>query len=351
MARSSESRPRGGRRRLGRGLDSLLKSPVKVEVPGDEPSELPPQPLRSGEIRPSTSSSDTSPADPGEAHGATGENGTELRMIPIEKIRPNPYQPRREFSPEGLNELASSIRSAGLMQPIVVRIRRDERDPEGGVEIIAGERRWRAARIVGLSQVPAVIHDVSDQIAAEWALIENVQRKDLTPLERAEAFLTLYEQFSLSHQDIAERVGLQRATVSNHLRLLELDPRAREALAGGEIDMGHARALLGVTDPAARSRLLERTVSEGWSVRALERAIRASPKSVTGEDSAPTDVPARVSPSVADLESRLSAHLGTKVSIRPGRKRGSGKVTIDFFSFDEFEGLLLRMGFDPDRDS
>lgn len=348
MAKGKESSTRGGRRRLGRGLDSLLKSPVKVDVPSDASTEARPSSSKSGEIQASVN---PSLADPNEAKRAEAEAGTQLRMIPIEKIRPNPHQPRREFSPEALDELASSIRSAGLMQPLVVRIRRDESDPDGGVELIAGERRWRAAKIIGLSHVPAVIHDVSDQVAAEWALIENVQRKDLTPLERAEAFLTLYEQFSLSHQDIAERVGLQRATVSNHLRLLELDPRSREALARGEIDMGHARALLGVTDVAVRLRLVDRTISEGWSVRALERAIRESSKSAKGGDSAATHAPARVSPSVADLESRLSAHLGTKVAIRPGRKKGSGKVTIDFFSFDEFEGLLRRMGFDPDRDS
>lgn len=344
MAERTESGQRGRRRRLGRGLDSLLKAPVKVDLPAEPASAGRPDP----DPEPQSRTATASPAEDSPPAGATS-SGPALQMIPLDAVQPNPHQPRRSFDEEALGELAASIQAAGLMQPVVVRPARDG----GGYELIAGERRWRAAGMIGLKEIPAVVHTVDDQTAAEWALIENIQRKDLSPIERAEAYQTLSEQFGLSHQRIAERVGLQRTSITNHLRLLELDEHCLAALQQGDLDMGHARALLAVADTGQRVRLAELAAREGWSVRRLESAIRTATHGATAVASREADATSarKGSPSIADLESRLQTHLGTKVRIRPGRKKGSGSLTVDFYSFDEFEGLLRRLGFDPDRDS
>ena len=290
------------RRRLGRGLSSLMTEPVEVPVDGGAPPATPP---------------------------AAGD----LLEIPLSSIRPNPNQPRRHFDETALEELASSIRVAGLMQPVVVR------PADEGYELIAGERRWRAAQRLELERIPALVRAVDDPTAAQWALIENVQREDLNAIERAEAFQRLTSRHGWTQQDIADQVGLQRSTIANHLRLLELSDDIQETVRRGQLSMGHARALLAITNLDDRARLAREAVKSGWSVREIERRCRAAGR---GPGRRP---PTARTANQKDLEERLGAHLGTKVAIRQGRKAGTGTIAIEFFDLDQFQGLLDRMGF------
>jgi ParB family chromosome partitioning protein len=258
-------------------------------------------------------------------------------MLSLDSVRPNPKQPRRDFDPEALERLAQSIRSAGLMQPIVVRPQDD-----GGFILVAGERRWRAAQLIGLGELPAIVRDLDDRTAAQLALVENLQREDLNPIERAEAFRRLIDDFGLTHQDIAEHVGLDRSSVSNHLRLLELDQDTMDALRTGRLSMGHGRALLALANLTERAALGRQADRQGWSVRELERRIRGRTRS-TGPSSPSREDPRRAH--MKDLERRLGEHLGTKVTLSAGRKKGSGTLTIAFYSLDEFEGLMERLEF------
>jgi ParB family chromosome partitioning protein len=312
----------GARRRLGRGLESLISSPVRVEIP---PAETEPQ-------RPETTAPESSETRAGRSDPSTG-----LRMIPISDVRSNPHQPRQAFDEESLKGLAQSIETAGLMQPIVIRPR-----STGGFEIIAGERRWRAAQLIGLREIPAVVRSIDDRTAAQWSLVENLQREDLDPLERSEAFKRLIDEFGLTHQELADQVGLQRSSVTNHLRLLELDTATQEALRTGRIGMGHGRALLAIDNIEERRQLAQQAATRGWSVRDLERRIRRRKREVS------TSTPSSAAPRNAhleDLQRRLGEHLGTKVRIESGRNKGEGRLIISFYSLDEFEGLLRRVGF------
>jgi len=302
------------RRRLGRGLTSLMSVPVTPSAQSDATAPPP---------------ESTAPAGP----GATG-----IRLIRIDEIHPDPRQPRQEFDEQALQALAASIRTAGLMQPIVVR---PQANRGGGFQIIVGERRWRAARMVGLDQVPALVQDIDDQTAAEWGLIENIQREDLNPLERAEAFRRLTDEYGLTHQEVAERVGLNRATVTNLLRLLDLDDFARTAVRTGRLTLGHAKVLLSVTDLTRRRHLAELTIRQDWSVRRLES--RAA--SLSGPRRKPAGIPAAAPAARHDLERQLGDHLGTKVRIHPGKKKGTGRLAIEFYSLDQFDGLMERLGF------
>jgi ParB family chromosome partitioning protein len=229
------------------------------------------------------------------------------------------------------------------MQPIVVR--HGSKGVSTRFELIAGERRWRAAKHLGLTEIPAVIRQVGDQTAAEWALIENIQREDLNPIERSEAIGRLVEEFSLTHQSLAERLGLDRVTITNLLRLADLDPFTKEAVRKGVLSQGHAKVLLGVSQPERRKALASAAISSGLSVRELERRVREfdSPKSApqTGQAAILT-----TKPHIADLERRLSEHLGTKVTIRENPKnKGSGHVIIDYYSIAQFDGLMAKVGF------
>ena len=297
------------RRRLGRGLTSLMSTPVPIE---SAPHESAPTPAASD-----------------------GPGVGELRHVDIDQIRADPRQPRERFDEAALDALAASIRTAGLMQPIVLRPR-----SAGGFQIVVGERRWRAAQKVGLATVPAVIREIDDQTAAEWALIENIQREDLNPMERAGAFRRLTEEFEMTHQEVAERVGLNRSTVTNFIRLLELDDLTRDAVGRGRLGQAHARLLLGVTNLQVRRHLAELAIREDWSVRVLEKRIGTI-----------TAVPTRPVKSAAapahrlDIERQLSDHLGTRVRVHPGKKKGTGRLTIEFYTLDQFDGLMGRLGF------
>jgi ParB family chromosome partitioning protein len=315
------------RRRLGRGLDSLLgaAAPVEVAVPKADVGAAP----AAAQARAAAP-----PIEP-------TSNGM-IRMLALGDIEANPLQPRRSFDETSLAALAASIRKAGVMQPIVVR-------PNGqGVhyQIVAGERRWRAARLISLATIPAIVREVDDRTAGEWALVENLQREDLNAIERAEAFRKLIDEFALTQQEVADQVGIDRSSVSNHLRLLELDAKTRDAVRDGALSMGHAKALLALTNPTARRSLAVRAVKQGWSVRELER--RTSEHGGGGAGQGTAKAPRR-QPHIADLERRLGDHLGTRVSIRQGSKKGAGSITLEFYNLDQFEGLLERMGFSDSR--
>jgi ParB family chromosome partitioning protein len=270
--------------------------------------------------------------------------------IPIARIQRNPRQPREKFDDAALRALAESIRQDGLLQPIVVRASRVI-SPTNGVqmyELIAGERRLRAFTLLGRSAIPALVQKVDDRTSAVLALIENVQREDLNPMERAHGLQKLMHEFSFSQQDLATRVGLDRSTVANLLRLNDLDTHTASALREGAITTGHAKALLGLSDVVTRKSLVARIVSEGMSVRELESAVRhasaaGSPPNSSGRLPSSGRV---ISAQVADLERRIGAHLGTEVSLKTGRKAGSGSITIKFGSHGQFEGLMERIGFD-----
>lgn len=252
-----------------------------------------------------------------------------LRTLPVESLRAGPYQPRKDFNAARLQELADSISAQGVVQPIVAR-------PTGtfDYEIIAGERRWRAAQLAGLHEVPVLIRDVSDQAAMAISLIENIQREDLNPLEEAEALRRLVEEFSMTHQQIGDAVGKSRASISNLLRLNELHPEVKDLLLQGQIEMGHARAILGV--PFDRQSAVARQVAaRELTVRATEVLVRKLPTAVARPKPKPD-------PDVTALSNRLAETVGAKVEIRHS-KRGAGKLVITYANLDHLQGIIDRL--------
>jgi ParB family chromosome partitioning protein len=289
------------KRGLGRGLDALLGGNLSEQEP---------------------STPERSPAE---------AESSNLATLPVDLIQRGRYQPRRDFDPDSLRELADSIAAQGVVQPIVVR-------PvgEGRYEIIAGERRWRATQQAGLDEIPVVIRDVPDQTAMAMGLIENIQRDDLNPLEEAHALHRLLNEFELTHQQIAQAVGKSRTTVTNLLRLLELNEDVKKLIETGQIEMGHARALLGLKEQA-QSDAARQVAQKGLSVRETERLVRR----LQGQDQ---DRPAHKStpqqdPDVRRLQDDLSERLGARVDIQQ-KSGGKGKLVIAYNSLDELEGIL-----------
>jgi ParB family chromosome partitioning protein len=260
-------------------------------------------------------------------------------------VHPNPHQPRQDFDEAALAALADSIKTSGMMQPIVVRPAK-----QGGFEIIAGERRWRAAQAAEFDSIDAIVREVDDRTAAQFSLVENLHREDLNPIERAEAFRRLVQEFRMTHQEVAESVGLDRTSVSNHLRLNELDDDTKTAVRKGTLSLGHAKALLAFANTSRRRAAAQQAIARGWSVRELERRVRAMVEdpSANHDASAGSRNTRAIPPHMADLQKRLAAHLGTKVSIRPGRTKNAGTLMIEFFDLDQFEGLLERLQFEMD---
>ncbi len=275
---------------------------------------------------------------PGTEDGA--EVGGGLEEIPVASIRPNRYQPRDHFDEEALGLLADSIREVGLLQPVLVR-------PAGdGYELIAGERRWRAARRVGLQTIPALVRESDDAAALEQALVENIHRDALNPLEEAAAYQQLIEDFSLTHDEVAAKVGRSRATVSNTLRLLQLPPSIQRLLQERRIGMGHARALLGTPDRAFQEQLAKRAADEELSVRAVEEAVREVQPEVPTPTAGPTPQTGGArkqlrQPGLLELEELLGDHLSTRVSISMGASRG--KVVIEFSTLEDLERIYRTM--------
>jgi ParB family chromosome partitioning protein len=254
-----------------------------------------------------------------------------MKTVGVERLRPSRFQPRKEINPERLQELADSISAQGVVQPVVARSL-----GEGRYEIIAGERRWRAAQLAGLREVPVLIRDVPDQTAMAIALIENIQREDLNPLEEAEALKRLLEEHGLTHQQLADALGKPRATVTNLLRLNDLHPEAKQLLLAGGIEMGHARALLGLE--GERQAELARLVAEKQlSVRATEALVQQ-----VKEPAKPTPKPPAQDPDIRLLEESIATRIGALVSIRHG-KQGAGRLIIRYDSLDQLEGVLERL--------
>lgn len=301
------------KRGLGRGLDSLLSSSKAARDQHETQAA-------------DASQSQSAPDKAGET--GTQAPGTEqIRNLPIEFIRPGKYQPRLDMRPETLEELANSIKVQGLMQPIVVR-------PIGpdSYEIIAGERRWRATQLAGLDRIPAVIRKVEDDAAIAMALIENIQRENLNPMEEAMALKRLQDEFELTQQEVADAVGKSRTTVTNLLRLMSLVPEVRTYLEHGDLEMGHARALLGLKEEqqaeAARS-----VISKGMNVRQTEALVRSLQK---GRPSKPAN---SIDPDVRTLQDDLADRLGTQVQIQH-TAAGKGKLILKYNSLDELDGIL-----------
>lgn len=296
------TKPNPKKRGLGRGLEALLGPRAAAEAPVLE----------------------ATPADT-------------LHSLPVDSLSPGKYQPRRNMDPDKLTELAESIRAQGVIQPIVVRDLGGKR-----YEIIAGERRWRASQQAGLSEIPVVVREVDDRTVVAMALIENIQREDLNPLEEAQALHRLIEEFELTHAQAAEAVGRSRASVSNLLRLLELPPAIRALLESRRLEMGHARALLTLS-PELASRLASDAAEHGWSVREVEhRAQQFAHGAVPSAGKKKTASKTRPSADIASLENELSASLGTKVSIAHGRA-GKGRLVIHYTDLDTLDGVLERL--------
>jgi len=260
-----------------------------------------------------------------------GQEG-ELRILPIQQIQPGKYQPRRHWNDEALDELAASIKAQGLIQPVVVRALGKD-----SYELIAGERRWRAAQRAQLSELPALVKTVPEASVPAMALIENIQREDLTPLEEADALKRLIDDFALTHQQAADAVGRSRASVSNLLRLTELPASIKKLLDEGKLEMGHARCLLTLPEYGAESLALE-AARNGWTVRELEEAARRAQSAPKGK--AKTAPPR--DPNVSDLERELGERFATRVELAQGRG-GRGKLVIHYHNNDELEGILGKM--------
>jgi len=256
---------------------------------------------------------------------------------PIGQIAPNPYQPRRQFKPEELAELTDSILRQGVLQPLIVA--RAQEGAEHPYVLIAGERRLRAARQAGLSAVPCVIRTATSQQMLEWALIENIQRADLNPIERAAAYRDYMERFNLTQAEVAERMGQPRATIANYLRILDLQDVIQQMLIDGTLTFGHAKLLAGLADPTRQLRLARKVVNGCLSVRQLE-ALLTEPT-----EAPPSVQPARTkAPYIADLEQRLTQALGSRVTIHPGRAKNSGRIVIDYYSLDDFDHIANVLG-------
>lgn len=289
---------------LGRGLEALIGGPTaipKAEVPTDATKV----PENIKEISPDG----------------------DFRHIPVEFLERGRFQPRRDIDPAALEELSESIKAQGVMQPIVVRPISDK-----NYEIIAGERRWRASQLAGLDKVPCVVRDVPDEAAIAMALIENIQREDLNPIEEAVALQRLQDEFELTHQQVAEAVGKSRTTVTNLLRLTSLSSEAKKMLEHGDLEMGHARAIL-TLDPVKQTEAARTIASKGLSVRQAEALVRRMQAEVTAK---PEE---KIDPDVRQLQEGLSQRLGAPVSIQHSAK-GKGKMVIKYSSLDELDGIL-----------
>ena len=289
------------KKRLGRGLDALLSKPV---------------------------------AETAAVTGTTQEAGDGLRQIPVELLQRGQYQPRVDMRQDTLENLADSIRVQGVVQPIVVRPI-EGKGSEQRYEIVAGERRWRAAQLAGLAEVPAVVREIPDESAIAMALIENIQRENLNPLEEARALDRLIREFDLTHAEAADAVGRSRASVSNLLRLQELSDKVKPMLEDRQIEMGHARALLAISNPTQQLDAARQVARKGLSVRETERLVK---RMLEGPKKKPAK-PAAQNADIRRLEIEVSEKLGAKVSVQHTAK-GAGKLVINYNSLDELDGIL-----------
>jgi len=269
------------------------------------------------------------------------ESADLVRYIDVGEIATNPFQPRKVIHQDTINQLAESIKHSGLMQPIIVR----PSSKSGGAvkfELVAGERRWRAAQVAQLKQIPAIVRVLSDAQSAEWALVENVQREDLNPIERGNALKALSSKFSMTQDQLAQRIGIERSTVANLIRLTELEPQITDMIVRGDLSGGHGKALLGIPPGDFRVKVAREVVEEGWNVRKLEqfaksRLAQGKTSPTPGSKEAEGEARRAV---LRDLERQIGHRLGTKVLITTDRTGAKGQLTIEFYSIDHFDGLL-----------
>lgn len=304
---------------LGRGLGALL---------GGSPATKPAAP---------TPPNTTVPVVAAEPSGETGER---VRRVPIGRVCACPFQPRKTFSSESLKELADSIKEQGIVQPLIVR------EQNGKFEIIAGERRWRAAQLQGLAEVPVIVRQADDRAVLEMALIENLQRENLNPIEEAQGYSQLIEQFKLTQEEAATKVGKGRVVVANSLRLLKLAPTVQTYVREGRLSVGHAKAVLGLDEHGRQASAAERVLKEGLNVRQTEAMVARLQARQTITAAAPPAAQKDVDPHVARLEDKLRQRLGTKVHLRYAQ--GKGTVEIAFFSDAELERILSLLGVEAD---
>ena len=268
-----------------------------------------------------------------------------VRLVDVAQIQPNPHQPRSKFDDALLQELADSIGEHGIIQPLIVTAATDARDRYW---LVAGERRWRAARLAGLAEVPVIVREATPQQLMEWALVENVQRADMNALEEAAAYAALVQEFNLTQAEVAQRIGKSRSAVANTLRLLQLPPRVQTAVIDGEVTAGHARALLALPDDAAMEAALERILRNNLNVRQTEELIRrlveAAAETADEESASPqeTEADRRQRTHLRHLEDQLRSALGTRVNLNRNAD-GTGRLVIHFFNDDDLDTLYQRM--------
>ena len=308
----------GTRPRLGRGLSSLIvNSAVRglKSEPQPAPTETPP-----------------------EGQYLAVPDGTPL-TVPVDQITPNPYQPRADFNDVDLEELAASIRQQGVIQPLIVA----RNDVTGGCPylLVAGERRLRAARRAGVDEVPVVVRQATRQQMLEWAIIENVQRSDLNPIERAKAYHDYITRFKLTQAKAGEKLGQPRATIANHVRLLDLPDSVQQYVADGRLSFGHAKVLAGLlNEPERLCTLAAKAVADGLSVRQLEELLGPNKPATAKETPSATHKPAYIH----DLEQQLTDVVGTRVLIQPGRRKHSGRIVLEYYTLDDFDRIAGSLG-------
>ena len=302
-------------RRLGRGLDSLISA---------SPDALPPQPSPGPTPRPEN------PAAVAEPEPSAALVGLPVE-IPVDRLRPNPFQPRKDFDDAQLRDLMQSISSNGIIQPIVVR-----RAPDETFELVTGERRLRAVIALGWKAIPAVVKEVPDDRLLELALIENIQREDLNPIEKAEAFRDFISRYQLTQEDAAKRIGVDRATLANHLRLLDLGLDVQVLVRKGALSMGHARTIAAVGNSGDQLSIATQAIRKGWSVRETERAVA---RLLGGKRLARIPSVGK-SPQIALVERQLSQIFGTKVRIEEGPRKGSGRIIVEYYNIDDIDRIL-----------
>ena len=265
---------------------------------------------------------------------SNAENQSGFRLIPISQVIPNQDQPRKEFRPEAIEELAASIKEKGILQPVIVKKIDDQK-----YMLVCGERRFRAASLCGLTEIPAIIKDVASDQLLEWALIENIQRQDLNALEEAEAYARLVEERMISHEEIAKRVGKNRTTIANARRLLRLPDEVKLQVVEGRISAGHARAILGLMTPEHQRQMSRRIIEENLSVRQVEAIVNRSNAQKRKAKSA-----RQLKPEIVDLENKLAQHLGTQVKIFTKKNQKEGRLEIRYFSLDDLDRILQVVG-------
>lgn len=302
-------------RRLGRGISSLISTQLTTPEPATESQPMP------------------APVIPQAPPAEPVKRGPALMSIPVDKVRANPAQPRRYFDDAQIATLAASLKERGALQPIVVR------PAEGGYELIAGERRLRAARVAGLAEIPAVIRPARDEEMLELALIENIHRSELNPIERARAYRVLQEQHGLSDEVISARMGEDRSTINNYIRLLKLESEVQAMIASGKLSTGHGKVLLACTETGRQLELARKAVREAWSVREMEKSLKQG-----GGAPPAAKAPREIRPIVRDVEQRLSQSLGRRVQIKESRKKNSGTISFEYYNLEDFETIVSMLG-------